>query len=274
MEDYQQYIDLTATMLIEYTPKILTALILLVVGLWLIKKTDAFSHTLMRKRGLDKTLEKFLADLINWTLKILLFITVISQLGVATTSLVAMLGAAGLAVGLALQGSLGNFAGGALIMMFKPFRVGDLIEAQGKLGVVKEIQIFVTRIISPDNKAIIIPNGILSNGTIVNYTDEGKIRVDLIIGVSYKADLNKSREVLLDAMRKNPDVMTNPAPSVNVLELADSSVNLAVRPWTEPEKYWDVYFKTMEDCKLVLDENGIEIPFPQRDVHIFNKSIS
>ncbi len=272
MEDYQQYIDLTATMLIEYTPKILTALILLVVGLWLIKKTVAFSHTLMRKRGLDKTLEKFLADLINWTLKILLFITVISQLGVATTSLVAMLGAAGLAVGLALQGSLGNFAGGALIMMFKPFRVGDLIEAQGKLGVVKEIQIFVTRIISPDNKAIIIPNGILSNGTIVNYTDEGKIRIDLIIGVSYKADLKKSREVLLDAMLNNPDVLTNPAPSVNVLELADSSVNLAVRPWTKPEKYWEVYFKTMEDCKLALDENGIEIPFPQRDVHILSKN--
>lgn len=272
MENYQQYIDLTTTMLIEYTPKILTAVIILFVGLWLIKKAVKIFHTLMRKRGIDKTLEKFLADLINWTLKILLFITVISQLGVATTSLVAMLGAAGLAIGLALQGSLGNFAGGALIMMFKPFRVGDLIEAQGKLGVVKEIQIFVTRLIANDNKAIIIPNGILSNGTIVNYTDEGKIRVDLVIGISYKADLKVAKEVLLSVLSRNPEVLEDPAPSVNVLELADSSVNLAVRPWTKPHKYWEVYFKTMEDCKLALDSNGIEIPFPQRDVHVFNKN--
>lgn len=270
MNNYQHYIDLTATMIFEFAPKILTALILLFVGLWFIKRVVSFSHKLMAKRGIEKTLEKFLADLINWTLKILLFITVISQLGVATTSLVALLGAAGLAVGLALQGTLANFAGGALIMMFKPFKVGDLIEAQGNLGFVKEIQIFVTKLVSHDNKTVIIPNGILSNGKIVNYSVEGKLRVDLVIGVSYKADLKLAKEVLMNTLLQNDDVLKNPSPTVGVIELADSSVNLAVRPWSDAAKYWDVYFKCLEDCKLALDKNGVEIPFPQRDVHIFN----
>lgn len=269
MEEYQKYIDLTATMIVEYAPKVITSLILLFVGLWLIKKTVSLSHKLMQKRGVDKTLENFFTDLIKWTLKILLFVTVIAQLGVATTSLVAMLGAAGLAVGLALQGSLANFAGGALIMMFKPFKVGDLIEAHGSLGFVKEIQIFVTKLISHDNRTIIIPNGILSNGKIINYSNEGKLRVDLVVGISYKADLKRAKEVILNALKQNKEILKTPTPTVNVLELADSSVNLAVRPWTTPEKYWDVYFKTMEDCKIALDKNGVEIPFPQRDVHIY-----
>jgi small conductance mechanosensitive channel len=270
MKDYQNYIDLTATMILEFAPKILTALIVLFIGLWFIKRVVSFSHKLMAKRGIEKTLEKFLADLINWTLKILLFITVISQLGVATTSLVALLGAAGLAVGLALQGTLANFASGALIMMFKPFKVGDLIEAQGNLGIVKEIQIFVTKLVSPDNKTIIIPNGILSNGKIINYSVEGILRIDLVIGISYKADLKLAKEVLMNTLLQNDEVLKKPMPTVSVLELAESSINLAVRPWSEAPKYWDVYFKCLEDCKLALDKNGVEIPFPQHDVHLFN----
>lgn len=270
MENYQYYIDYAVTMIIEYAPRIITALIILVAGLWLIKRIVLLSQKLMKARGIEKTLEKFLSDLIRWGLKILLLIMVISQLGIATTSLVAMLGAAGLAIGLALQGSLGNFAGGAIIMMFRPFKVGDLIEAQGKLGTVKEIKIFVTRLLSPDNKTIIIPNGILSNGTIVNFSNEGKLRVDMVIGVSYEADLKKTKQILLETVMKNENVLKDPPPAVGVKELGDSSVNLVLRPWTTPEKYWDVYFETMETCKLALDENGIEIPFPQRDVHIFN----
>jgi small conductance mechanosensitive channel len=216
----------------------------------------------MLKRGVDDTLQKFLGNLFGWTLKILVIITAISQLGVETTSFIAILGAAGLAVGLALQGSLANFAGGALIMIFKPFKVGDLIEAQGELGVVKEIQIFVTKLTSPQNKLIIIPNGILSNGNIINYTEEGKLRVDLTFGVGYNEDIKKTKEVLMQVLLDNPKVLKDPAPTVNVSELADSSVNFAVRPWATPENYWDVYFGITEAGKLALDKAGIEIPYP------------
>jgi small conductance mechanosensitive channel len=216
----------------------------------------------MIKRGMDETLTKFLSDLVNWTLKALLFVTVISQLGVPATSFVAILGAAGLAVGLALQGSLANFAGGALIMIFKPFKVGDLIEAQGELGVVKEIQIFVTKLLNPQNKLIIIPNGTLSNGNITNYTEEGKLRIDLTFGVSYDSDIKQAKDVLLEVLTSNEKVLKEPAPTVNLFELADSSVNFTVRPWAKPEHYWDVYFQTTENVKKALDKAGIEIPYP------------
>ncbi len=262
--DYQKYLDLAMVFAGKHIGNVIVAVLILIIGLWLVKKIVKITRKLMEKRGVDVTLQKFLGDLIGWALKIMVFITAISQVGVETTSFIAILGAAGLAVGLALQGSLANFAGGALIMIFKPFKVGDLIEAQGEIGVVKEIQIFVTKLISPGNKLVIIPNGTLSNGNIKNYTEEGKLRVDLTFGVGYDEDIKKTKEVLMNVMLSNPKVLKEPAPSVNVSELADSSVNFAVRPWATPENYWDVYFGIIEEGKYALDKAGIEIPYPHQ----------
>ncbi len=258
----KEYLDELQVLLIEYTPKLITAIAILVVGLFMIKMMVKLSKKVMTKQNVDLTLQKFLGDLVSWSLKALLFVTVISQLGIATTSFAAILGAAGLAVGLALQGSLANFAGGALIMMFKPFKIGDLIEAQGITGVVKEIQIFKTHVNTPGNKLAIIPNGSLSNGNIINYTAEGNLRVDLTFGVSYDADIKKTKEVFLKVLTANPKVLKDPAPTAKVSELADSSVNFAVRPWVKTEDYWDVHFETIESVKLALDEAGIDIPYP------------
>ena len=218
----------------------------------------------MKVGGLDETLQKFLGNLVNWALKILLIITVMSKLGVETTSFAAIIASAGLAIGLALQGSLGNFAGGVLIMIFKPFKIGDLIEAQGEIGVVKEIEIFTTKLIGLSNKVIIIPNGSLSNGNIINYSQQGTRRVDLTIGVSYEADIKQTKEVLLNILTSHPKVLKDPAPNVTVSELADSSVNFAVRPWSKTEHYWDVYFEVTEAVKLELDKAGIDIPYPHQ----------
>jgi small conductance mechanosensitive channel len=262
--DYQKYLDMALEFIKDNTMNVVAALVIVIIGLWVTKKIVKITRKIMEKRGVDETLQKFLGDLLGWTLKILVFITAISQVGVETTSFIAILGAAGLAVGLALQGSLANFAGGALIMIFKPFKVGDLIEAQGELGVVKEIQIFVTKIVSPGNKLVIIPNGILSNGNIKNYTEEGKLRVDLTIGVSYDANIKETKDVLMNVLTSNKKVLNDPAPTVNVSELADSSVNFAVRPWATPDHYWDVYFEVTESVKLALDEAGIEIPYPHQ----------
>ncbi|CAM1356495.1 mechanosensitive ion channel family protein [Tenacibaculum halocynthiae] len=258
----EQYTEKFKELLINYTPKLLTALAILIVGLFAIKLIVKGSKKIMKKQDVDITLQKFLGDLFSWALKALLFVTVISKLGVATTSFAAIIGAAGLAIGLALQGSLSNFAGGALIMIFRPFKVGDLIEAQGIVGVVKEIQIFTTHINTPGNKLAIIPNGSLSNGNIINYTAEGKLRVDLTFGVSYDADIKKTKDVLMNVLTSNPKTLKDPAPTVNVSELADSSVNFAVRPWANTADYWDVYFETTENVKIALDKAGIEIPYP------------
>lgn len=260
----EKYLEKAETLLMDYAPKVLTAIVILLVGLFIINMIIRFTKKIMKKSKVDDTLQKFFGDLLGWALKALLIVTVISKLGVPTTSFAAIIGAAGLAVGLALQGSLSNFAGGALIMIFKPFKIGDLIEAQGEIGVIKEIQIFTTHINTPDNKLVIIPNGTLSNGNIINYTAEGKIRIDLVFGVSYDADIKQTKEVLLEVLTSNPKVLKNPEPSVNVAELADSSVNFAVRPWAKPEEYWDVYFEVTESVKVALDNANIEIPYPHQ----------
>lgn len=260
----EEYIDSAKALLIEYSPKVFTALAVLLIGLFFIKLILRLTKKIMKRGKVDTTLQKFICDLLNWSLKALLLVTVITQLGVETTSFAAILAAAGFAVGLALQGSLANFAGGALIMIFKPFKVGDLIEAQGELGVVKEIQIFTTKLNTPDNKLVILPNGVLSNGTIINFTTDGHLRVELTIGVSYDADIKETKDVLMEVLTSNPKVLKEPAPSVNVLELADSSVNFAVRPWATTANYWDVYFETTENVKLALDKAGIEIPYPHQ----------
>lgn len=259
-----EYIEKLWSLILEFSPQILIALGILIVGLLVIRVLTKLSRKAMAKSGVDVTLQKFLSNLVGWTLKILLFIVVISKLGVETTSFAAILAAAGLAVGLALQGSLSNFAGGVLIMIFKPIKIGDLIEAQGEKGVVKEIEIFTTKLKGLSNKEIIIPNGSLSNGTIVNYTTEGTRRVDLVFGVGYDSDIKKAKEVLLNVLTSHPLVLQDPAPTVNVKELADSSVNFAVRPWCKTEDYSTVYFEVTENTKEALDAAGIEIPYPHR----------
>jgi len=253
---------------IEYAPKLALAIITLLIGLWIISGLTKLVRLSMERSKVDPTLIPFMSSIISWVLKVLLFISVASMIGIATTSFVAVLGAAGLAIGLALQGSLANFAGGVLVMVFKPYKVGDLIESQGHLGVVKEVQIFNTILVAPQNKRVIIPNGATSNGSIVNYTVEGLIRVDLVAGVSYDADIDKTKAILMEVMAANDKVLQEPAPFVGLLEMADSSVNFAVRPHCEPKDYWDVYFSVNEGIKKALDTNGITIPFPQRDVHL------
>lgn len=260
----QDYITQFKDLLIEYAPSVISALVLLIVGLFAISFLTSAVRKLMKKRGVDQTLQGFVGDLINWTLKILLFVTVISQLGVATTSFAAIIAAAGLAIGLALQGSLSNFAGGALIMIFRPFKAGDFIEAQGVSGTVKEIQMFTTHINTPNNRLAIVPNGELSNGNIINYSAEDKVRVNLTFGVSYDADIKETKEVLMSVITSNEKTLEDPAPSVNVAELADSSVNFSVKTWVHTPDYWDVHFQVIEDTKIALDKAGIDIPYPHQ----------
>lgn len=260
----EKYLELGESFLLKYGPKVLSALLILIIGLFIINIITKLAKKVMKKSHVDETLQKFLGNLLSWALKILLLVTVITQLGVETTSFAAIIASAGLAVGLALQGSLANFAGGVLIMIFKPFKLGDLIEAQGEIGVVKEIEIFTTKLTGLSNKEIIIPNASLSNGNIVNYTTEGTRRVDLVIGVSYDADIKETKSVLMNVLTSNDKVLKDPAPTVNVSELADSSVNFAVRPWCKSEHYWDVYFEATENIKEALDKAGIEIPYPHQ----------
>jgi len=260
--DLEKIIDTLTSYGTEYGLKILAAIVIWIVGSWVIKKIMGVTSKMMMKKEYDESLQKFLLNLVSWTLKILLIVVILSKLGIETTSFAAILAAAGLAIGMALQGSLANFAGGVLMMIFKPIKIGDLIEAQGEIGVVKEIEIFTTKIVTPDNKLVIIPNGTLSNGNITNYTAEGKIRLDLTFGVAYDADIKQTKDVLLNVISSNDKVLKDPAPMVAVSELADSSVNFAVRPWATPENYWDVYFETTEAVKVALDKAGIEIPYP------------
>jgi len=258
----EEYLDKFKTIIVDYTPKVIAALVLLIIGLIAIRFVINIAKRIMKKRGVEDTLQKFLANLLGWTLKILLFVMVISKLGIETTSFAAIIGAAGLAIGLALQGSLSNFAGGVLIMVFKPFKVGDVIEAQGVIGSVKKIQIFTTSLSTPENKLAIIPNGVLSNGNIINFTAQGKLRVDLTFGVGYDEDIKQTKEVLMQVLNSNPKILKDPAPTVNVSELAESSINFAVRPWANVADYWDVYFGITEQVKEALDKAEIEIPYP------------
>ncbi|GAA4279866.1 mechanosensitive ion channel family protein [Gaetbulibacter aestuarii] len=265
MENLQN-IDFTkwTGLAVDYGLKIIGAIVIWIIGSWVIKHLLKGLRKVMAKANYDESLQKFLVNLTKWGLKIVLIIVVLGTIGIETTSLAAVIAAAGLAVGLALQGSLGNFAGGVLIMIFKPFKIGDLIEAQGEIGVVKQIEIFTTKLTGLSNKEIIIPNGSLSNGNIVNYTVEGTRRVDFVFGVDYDSDIKKTKEVLMSVLKANDKILEEPAPTVAVLELADSSINFAVRPWTKSENYWPVYFEVMEATKEALDAAGIDIPYPHQ----------
>ncbi len=268
-QDVSKYYDQAISLGIEYSPKLLMAIFTLIIGFWLVRRVVSAIESGLSLKKVDKPLVHFLGNFVNFGLKGLLILSVASMIGIETTSFIAAFGAAGLAIGLALQGSLANFAGGVLILFFKPYRIGDLIEAQGHLGVVKEIQIFNTIILSPDNKRIIIPNGAMSNGSIMNITAEGILRVDLVVGVSYDADIKQTKEILEGLLSNDERVLKDPGYTVAVSELADSSVNFVVRPFVNVADYWDVYFDITEKAKIALDHAGIAIPFPQRDVHVF-----
>jgi small conductance mechanosensitive channel len=258
----EQYLNQLKIILMEYTPKVLMALAVLIIGLLIIKVFVNTTKKVLSKREVDITLQKFLLNLLNWVLKILLFITLVAILGIETTSFAAILASAGLAIGLALQGSLANFAGGILIIIFKPIKIGDFIEAQGVSGSVKEIEIFTTKLNTTDNKEIIIPNGALSNGNIVNYSTEATRRVDFTFGVGYDSDIKKTKEVISRVINSHPLVLKEPVPAVNLSELADSSINFFTRGWVKKEDYWAVKFDILEQTKEALDAAGIEIPYP------------
>lgn len=253
------YANTFITVLIDYSPKIISAFVILFVGLYAIRLINRFIRKLMIKRDLDPTLTKFLADILLWVLRVLLFVTFISKLGIETSSFVAILGAMGLAVGLSLQGSLSNFAGGMLIILFKPFKVNDTIEAQGVIGTVNEIQIFVTKLITANNQTIFVPNGSLSNGNIINYSLQKIRRADLTIAISYDTDIKKVKEIITAILKNNPKVLQTPAAEVSVKNLTDNAIQLAVRPWANNEDYGIVFSETLESCKLAFDTAGIVI---------------
>ncbi len=270
MGNLNAYSDEAIKMLMNYGPKLILAIVTLLIGLWVIKIIVKIAIRAMEKSETDVSLRSFLSSLISIVLKILLFITVISMVGVQMTSFIAILGAAGLAVGLALQGSLANFAGGVLILFFKPFKVGDYIDAQGFSGSVSEIQILHTILKTPDNKTIIMPNGSLSNSTVTNFTRENTRRVDIVYGIGYDDNILKAKEIIQNVIKADDRILNDPAPMVVTSELADSSVNITTRVWTKTSDYWAVKFDLIEKVKLEFDKNGISIPFPQRDVHIYN----
>jgi small conductance mechanosensitive channel len=254
---------------INYGPKLVGAILVWIIGSFIIRKITRALHLIMDKRELDPSLKPFLKSLLGIILKLLLIITVLSMLGVEMTSFIAILGAAGLAVGLALQGSLQNFAGGVIILLFKPYKVGDFIETQGYLGTVKEILIFHTTLKTPDNKIVIIPNGNLSNGSLINYSKEETRRIDFTFGIAYGESVDKARKLILDICNQDDRILNEPAePFVALSTLADSSVNLAARVWVKGDNYWPVFFETNEKVYKAMNESGISIPFPQMDVHL------
>lgn len=256
------YAETFIKVLIDYSPKLISAFLILFVGIYVIGLISRLIRKIMVKRDLDPTLTNFLSDILLWVLRVLLFVTFISKLGIETSSFVAILGAMGLAVGLSLQGSLSNFAGGMLIIVFKPFKVGDTIEAQGSIGTVNEIQIFVTKLINANNQTIFIPNGSLSNGVITNYSMQGFRKADLTISISYDTDIKKAKDIITEVLKNNPKVLKTPAAEVSVKNLTDSSIQLAVRPWANNEDFWGVYADTLEGCKVAFDAAGIVIqPF-------------
>ncbi len=269
----QKITDILLSMIpkvLSYTKMIAVAIVMLVVGLWLIKKITIAAKRMLELRKVDNTLTPFIVNLINWGLKTLLVVSTISYVGIPTTSFVAILGAAGLAIGMAFSGTLQNFAGGVIILVFKPFRVGDFIEAQGFAGVVKEVQIFTTILTTGDNKVVIIPNGGLSTGSLTNYSKQPERRVDLTFGIGYNDDIDKAYAAIKTVIGRNDKILRDAGhePFMAVSNLGDNSVDIVVRVWVRSENYWPVYFYMNEFVKKEFDAQSISIPFPQRDVHI------
>lgn len=272
LENLQVYIAGFIEQFIAYLPNLVAAILILIFGWWFIKIILGYIKRIFAKRNVDLAIQKFSLTIIDWGLKILLFVIVIGQLGVETTSLIAVLGAAGLAIGLALQGSLSNFAGGVIIILLKPFKLGDWIEVNGISGSVKDISLFYTKLNTFGNQLAIIPNGELSNDNIINYSGENTRRDAITIGISYDSDIKLAKEILLNLVQEQENILKDPAPQILVAELADSSVNLSVRFFATNELFWDAHWFTIEEAKSRLEAAGISIPFPQRDVHFFNEN--
>ena len=255
-----------------YGMKIIGALAILLIGLWLAKLIAKGFNRFLNKKNFDPTLTKFISTIIKTLLYIVVILAALNSLEFETTSFVAILGAAGLAIGFALQGSLSNFASGIMLIIFRPIKVHDLITAAGETGVVEEIGIFTTTLISVQNKTIIIPNAKLTGDNITNFSSKGTLRVDLVFGIGYSDDIDKARRAIKEVLDNDSRILKDPAPNIFVSELGDSSVNFTVRPWAKTSDYWGVHFDTIESVKKKFDEQNISIPFPQRDVHLFQNS--
>lgn len=269
IDQLHKYADTAIELGMAYAPKLLLALVTLFVGLWVINSLTSGLSKALEKGGIETTLQKFLANLTNVGLKALLLISVAAMIGIETTSFIAVLGAAGLAIGLALQGSLGNFAGGVLILIFRPYRAGDFIETNGHMGTVKSIEIFNTIMTTGDNKTIIIPNGAVSNNPIVNFSKQETRRVDIVFGISYDDDLRVGKAVLTKLIEADERIHKDPAPMIVISSLGDNCVNITTRSWVDAANYWPVFFDLMENGKLELEAAGMTIPYPQRDVHVY-----
>ena len=274
MEDLDLTIitEKTVDFVFEVGPSLILALITLVAGLYLIKFFIQLTRRGMDKAEFDASLKVFLGSLISITLKVILILIVAGMIGIETTSLIALVGAAGLAVGLALQGSLANFAGGVIILVFKPFKVNDVIEGSDHTGVVERIDILYTQLRTFDLRVVTIPNGQLANSSVINFTTKETRRVDMSVGISYGDKIGKAREVLLAMLKKDDRILDDPEPVVVFTNFGDSSLDLSVRAWCKTPDYWPVFWDNMERIKTAFDENGISIPFPQRDVHLFEQN--
>ncbi len=270
MEYIETYLPMIKENALIYGVNFIKALAIFIIGRWIVKLIAKAIGKGMERSGADPMLAKFVTNIVYALMLTFVIIAAISQLGVQTASLVAILGAAGLAVGLALQGSLANFAAGVMAIIFRPYNVGDVVEVAGHTGQVEEVDIFTTTLRLPDKTKIIIPNGQALEGPIVNFTEAGNRRMDLAVGISYDADIQKAREVILKAIKESEYVLSEPAPSVGVTELADNSVNLTVRPWAKASNHPAATLDLLERIKVALDDAGVGIPYPQRDVHVYN----
>lgn len=270
--DINALIDQVKDFAIDRGPTVIGALVTLIIGLWIVKKITAGIRKAIGKTNVDAMLGNFLGDIVGMVLKVVLFIAVLGMVGVETTSFAAILAAAGFAVGMALSGTLGNFASGVMILLFRPFKNGDFVEAAGHAGVVEEISVFMTKMRTGDNKQILIPNSSVTGGSITNYSAKETRRVDLVIGIGYDDDIKKTHDVLNRILGEKDYVLKDPAWTVAVSELGDNSVNFVVRPWVKSADYWTAYFDLTESIKLTFDAEGISFPYPQRDVHLYNKN--
>lgn len=268
-ESWNKVVEIVQELGVKYGMKTIGALAILLIGLWVAKQIKKLVVKIMHRSKMDETLISFVASLSHVALQVFVIIAALETLDVKTTSFIAVLGAAGLAIGLALQGSLSNFAAGVLMIIFKPFRVGDFIDAGGVLGTVKEIGIFTTVIDTADNRKTIVPNAKLTADNITNYSVNPTRRVDLTVGISYDDDIDKARAVIQSVLDGVPEILAEPAPAIFVTEMAESSINFAVRPWCKPADYWKIYFALTEGIKKRFDAEEITIPFPQRDVHLY-----
>jgi len=264
-------VDKLYEFLLVYGLNVVAAVVIFIVGRWLARAVSNIIEKMMRKSNVDEMLTNFVKHITYFGMLVVVIVAALNKLGLQTTSLIAVLGAAGLAIGLALQGSLANFAAGIMLIVFKPFKVGDFIEAAGTTGTVKEVHIFNTILHTLDNRKVIVPNAKLTGDNITNYTGLEKRRVDLVFGISYTDDIKTAKEALEHVVTSDARVLKDPKPSIAVSELADSSVNLVCRPWVNPDDYWDVYFDTIENGKLEMEKRGITIPFPKRDVHLYEE---